>query len=84
MVMQQVKQAEKARHIERFNAAAAAVADSARLAPGMRAAIYVSLVENLKHPCPLPDEDLRSQCYRLMKLAGAIEVVDDNPRVKIP
>ena len=74
VVIQEVLRHDRAKQFNRFRAAAAAVADSAHLEKGMNTTIYVYLVEMLGHPCPLPDEELRKQCRRLLQVAQAMEV----------
>lgn len=82
IVIQQVQQQDRARQVARFTHAAKTVADSARLGRSMETAIYVDLVERLKHPCPLPDHDLRAQCENVLTLARALGqavVIDEGP-----
>ena len=79
-VILKLNEIDQTKHLRRFQVAAAVVADSAHLAPGMDTAIYVYLIERLKHPCPLSDESLMWQCQKILSLAQEMEVFAERPR----
>lgn|SRR3990167_217272 len=83
IVIQNIKQADQIKHLRRFQAAAAAVASAENLKTGMDTAIYVHLIQNLMHPCPLPDEQLQTQCRKILGFARSIEVDTTSVLIKL-